>query len=264
MKKILIALLILSYWLIGPDTYATDRLGILVSKKCVLTFDSDIVDVDIDVDDYFFKLKGKNLLIRAKTQQARAATLFARYGKEKTTYVAEIFPDDKAPLHRIIQPQDTIESHREYSKKANDNELISTTGVFAPNEKQQYAWFAVEAGGVTVMVTNIAHKGKNTYLRIYINNKTTVNLKLSQHNFEYVTVLRKFLFFKSEQRNRVMPLLTPVSIELGPMQFDYFDFSIPTYTSNGGLDIFLGESENGIRKYTINIPTKILLQAPRK
>ena len=255
-------------WIKTSSIYATEKLGILISKKSVLSFESDIVDVDIDVNDninhYFFKIKGKNLLLRAKSSKAPAATLFVRYGKDKHSYVAEIFPDDKAPLHRIIQTSDVIKLLEKPLKQTRTKQPISNGSVFAPNEKQQYTWFAVDEGGVTVMVSNIMHGGKSTYLRIYINNKTTVNLKLSHCNFEYITLLKKFFFFTSEQRNRVTPLLAPINLELAPMSFDYFDFSIPTYASDGGLEILLGESENGIRKYKINIPSKVLLQAPRK
>lgn len=250
--------------LISANVAETVRLGVPITKPTVFSFKEDIIDVDLGNQDYHVKLRGKSLLIFAKKKDSQPTTLFVRYGKDKTTYVAEIFPDDKAPLHRIIQTSGTVQHFREYSSQTSDNQLPNNVSVFAPNEKQQYAWFAVNEGGVIVMVSNIMHRGDQTYFRIYIENKTTVNLKLSQHIFEYITVLKKWIFFTNKQRNRVIPILTPAKLELAPMQFDYFDFSIPTYTSNGGLDIFLAESEDGVRKYEINIPSKILLQAPRK
>jgi hypothetical protein len=250
------------FFLSTHDSHATDRIGILISKKSVLSFDQDITDVDIDTNDYIFKVKGQNLLIRAKQENAPTATLLIRYGYDKTmTYVAEIFPDDKAPVHIIIPRQSSLSKG---TSPLVEEEAAGNGGVFADNQKQQYTWFAVQEEGVTFMVSNIMHKDENTYIRIFIDNKTNVNLKLSYHAFEYITKLRKWLFFTNKQRNRVNPILVPINLEVAPMQFKNFDFIIPTYTSNGGLDVSLGESEQGIRKYTINIPSKVLLQAPRK
>lgn len=266
MKRSAIFLLVIGCFLTSIS-HATDSIGILINKKSILSFSEDIIDVDIDSEDYFFKIKGKNLLIRAKKTQASHATLFVRYGKDKTNYVAEIFADEKAPIHRVIDQQEGIEVHRDVMEPAKRNyktHTVASSSFFAPNQKQQYSWFAVDEGGVIVMISNIMHSGKNTYIRVYIENNTTVNLQLSQQTFEYITTLKKWLFFSSEQKNRVNPIVYPSTIDLGPMQFDYFEFAIPTYTSNGGLDIFLGESEHGIRKFKINIPTKILLQAPRR
>ena len=95
-------------------------------------------------------------------------------------------------------------------------------------------------------------------------NATTVTLKLSHCAFEYITNIQKWWLFTTKQKNLVTPTIQRPTVEVGPLQFCYFDFSIPTYTTNGGLDITLAESENGARKYTINIPSKILLQAHRK
>ena len=58
--------------------------------------------------------------------------------------------------------------------------------------------------------------------------------------------------------------IAPESVEIGANQGKYFIFAIPTYTSNGGLEIFFGESEKGEREFSIAIPMKVLLQAKRK
>ena len=47
--------------------------------------------------NYTLEIVGKNLLISVDDEKAQDATLFVRYGEERTTYVAVIYPDDKAP-----------------------------------------------------------------------------------------------------------------------------------------------------------------------
>lgn len=274
MKRLFVLLLLtLAPWLLISFTHVpeTDKLGIRVNQSSILVFPDEIQSVHIDANskkevDYYTKIEGLSLIIRAKRPDAQPATLSVQYGKNKpyTVYGADIFPDEKAPTRWNIQPTGSAQFITLNPIQKNEQVLTSHTSVFDANEKQQYGWFAIDEGGITVMVTNIAHNGNDTHLRIYIDNRTTVNLKLTQGSFEYVTKLRKWLFFTTEQKNRVTPLLAPQNLEVAPGQFGYFDFSIPTYTSNGGLDVFLGESENGIRKYKINIPTKILLQAPRR
>jgi hypothetical protein len=268
----------------APYSYGIeiDTIGILTDKSIVLSFPASIINVKIShsianitigEEDYVCEKEGSDVFLRAKKDSAKPATLYVRYGSlEKTiTYVAKIVPAEEAPLHLKIGRLNSIQ---EFEKKVQENvvngqENVATgqenqARLFSPNEKQQYTFFAIKEEGITLMVTNIHHNGKNTYLRVFVDNNTTVNLKISQCSFSYVTKLRKWWFFTTEQRNPVSPLISPDNVEVGPLQFNYFDFSIPTVVSNGGLEVSLAESENGARNFTIPIPSKVILKAPRK
>ena len=260
MKKWQLFLLLIAF-----SSYTTQqaaRLGILMSKASVLTFEEDIVDVELGNADYYLKIKGKCLLLRAKSKQAQPTTLFVRYGKHKHFYVAEILPDNEAPLQQVIPGQKAVEPARAVSATKQATTDLAT--IFSPHEGQTYYSYGMRKDGVQVILTNITHEQAVTYLRFFIENNTSLNLNLAHYTFEYVTCLRKFLCFTSKKRKLVDPLAAPAAIELAPNSGDYFVFAIPVYTTNGGLEICFSESGQGEREFQLAIPNKILLKAHRK
>lgn len=62
----------------------------------------------------------------------------------------------------------------------------------------------------------------------------------------------------------VEPIGALPTIELAPNSSKYFVVALPSYTSNGGLEVFLGESGQGEREFRIAIPSRILLKDKRK
>lgn len=255
MKKWKIFLLFIC--LSSYKTQEADRLGILISKASVLTFEDQIVDVELGNQDYYLKIKGECLLLRAKRAQAQSTTLFVRYGKHKHYYVAEIFPDDQAPLQRVIQAEATVRPLSE------ERQHTGIATIFSPNQPQQYCTYGVRDDGIKVILTNITHRKESTYLRLFIENNTTISLILSHYTFAYVTTLRRFLFFTSKKRKLVDPIAAPTTIELAPNSGHYFVFAVPTYTCNGGLEVFLAELAQGEREFRLFIPSKVLLKAKR-
>jgi hypothetical protein len=250
-----------------------DRIGVLTDKQVILTFPSKVFEATVSVSfiekiekEYICEVKESDVFLRARKASAQPATLYVRYGSEdKTiTYVAEIFPAEKAPIHLKIGASNSIQ---EFEKTAQENIINAhhpQFGLFSPHEPQQYACFGLKKEGISLAVTNIKHSGKETHLRVWINNRSTVNLKISQCSFNYVVKLRKWWLFITKDPKPVTALLSPDNIEVGPLQQKYFDFSIPTFVSNGGLELTLAESEGGARNFTIPIPSYILLEAPRK
>ncbi|MHB9147733.1 MAG: hypothetical protein ACYC2U_04865 [Candidatus Amoebophilus sp.] len=262
MRKVFICTL-LSVVLSSQTTVKTERLGVPVAKTGVLSFDEDILDVELGNEDYEIDLKGENIiLISAKKKDAQPTTLFVRYASGKGFYFSEIYPDAKAPLQRFIKHKVLPSSAKEVHAQGNRAQNVD---IFIGEPSQEYMTFGEIHGGIKVILTNIIHQGEATYLRFSVENNTTTNLKLSHFTFEYLTYLRKFLLFKNTKTKLVNPLLAPTSIELKPRDVNYFVFAIPSYISNGGLKIFLGESAGkGEREFKIHVPTKILLKAKRK
>lgn len=113
------------------------------------------------------------------------------------------------------------------------------------------------------MVTNILHQGSTTYLRIFIDNQNAIPCKLSPSSFEYITYLRRFLFFTKEQRQMVTPLQAPQQIALPAHSGAYFVFAIPASASADVLLVALCAQEGG-KNYPTYIPSKVLLQAQSK
>jgi hypothetical protein len=240
--------------LFAPKLPLTDRIGIPISKPAVLHFDEEIIDVELGNSDYHLKIKGKSLLLFANDKRAKSTTLFVRYGENKDSYVLEIYADEQAPLQRFIHTSENA------SQEEKGDEAI-----FPPELEQEYYDYGSYKDGIVVILTNIIHKDGAMYLRFFIDNTTSTNLKLSNFSFEYTSILRKFIFLEEKKRKPVKPLLGPSSIELAAYTRNYFTFSIPYYSSNGGLGIYLGESDKkGERDFEVHVPSKVLLQARRK
>ena len=250
-KKTLFLLLFLGS--VARSHAQDNRIGILSSRISTLVFKEDIVDIEIGSQEYHVKVKGRYLLLRAKHKRAQPTSLFVRYGNKMHYYVAEIFPDDNAPLTYNLA-EDIGRKEVETEKKV--------TPIFAGNN-QKYFTFGVISNGIQVILTNILHTSNTTNIQLFIHNTSSIDLCLSHWTFEYVTTLRKFLFFKKKKGKLVEPISFPDSINVPAKCGEYVVFSIPTYVSEGGLEIFLGE-DDGERGFRFVIPSKVLLKAKKQ
>lgn len=249
-KKTLLLLLFLGS--VARSHAQDNRIGILSSRISTLVFKEDIIDIEIGSQEYHVKVKGRYLLLRAKHKHAQPTSLFVRYGKKMHYYVAEIFPDDRANLtHNIAEEI----SDREVET---DKKITPTLA----DTSQNYFTLGVIGNGVRVILTNIIHTDSTTNIQLFIDNTSSVDLCLSHWTFEYVTTLRKLLFFKKKKSKLVEPITYPDSIDVPAKCGEHVVFSIPTYVSEGGLEIFLGE-DDGERGFRFMIPSKILLKAER-
>lgn len=126
------------------------------------------------------------------------------------------------------------------------------------DQSQDYYTIGLKKQGLSLIVTNILHQGSTTYLRIFIDNQNAVPCKLSPPSFEYITYLRRFLFFKKEQRK-----MAQQQIALPANSGAYFVFAIPAYASADTFEVALGARE-GAKSYPLYIPNKVPLQAKSK
>ena len=133
------------------------------------------------------------LLLRAKQQRVQPTSLFVRYGKRKQCYVAEIFPDEQAPLHHNIQDA----TSKTATQEAEENPSLNSA--FSPDQQQQYCNYGLIKNGLQVILTNIAPREDATHLRFFIENTSSIDLCLAGCTFKYVTFLRKFLFFTKKK-----------------------------------------------------------------
>lgn len=249
------ALLILTPLFGLPAAHAhQDRIGVLYDKISTIVFDEEILDVELGSQAYHVKVKGRYLLIRAKNKDIPPTSLFVRYGKKKQHYyVAEIIPDQKAPLQYSIQAE---------NKKKEDDTDKKVSATFT-DTTQEYFDIGVIQHGVKVILNKILHTEGSTSIQLFIENTSSIELSLKQWTFEYVTVLSKGFFRKKKKRKLVEPMMEPSNIIVPAKSNKYIEFSIPTYTSTEGLEVSLEES-NGERGFKFLIPNKVLLKAKRK
>ena len=270
--KIFLILIIYTTYIYNSYAREVEYLGITISKPSVLSFSEDIIDFSIGNRDYAIQMKGKNLLIVANGAKALPTTLFVRYGKDKNVFVAEISPDDNAPIHQVIEDSTPHTNMRGVDANNREKDMMTLEeekkanqlAIFSPHEKQEYFNYGIEKNGVKVIVANITHHQENSYFRIFVKNNTSIPLNIGNVSFEYISYQRKYIIFRSRKSKIVTATIAPESVEIGANQGKYFIFAIPTYTSNGGLNIFFGESDKGEREFSIAIPMKVLLQAKRK
>jgi hypothetical protein len=245
--------LFLGLGIVTTATPCTERVGIPISKPAVLHFPEEILDVELGNNHYPCKIKGKSLLLFAKNKNAEPTTLFVRYGEAKNSYVLEIYPDEAATLQRFFSFPDRLGQEE------------TTADLFPPGLIQEYYDYGICKDGISVILTNVIHKDSAVYLRFFIENNTTTQLQLSSFTFEYVHVLKKFFFLEEKKTKIIKPLTGPARIDLAAQTSIYTVFSIPYYSTNGGLTIYLGEADNqGERDFQIDVPTNVLLQAKRK
>lgn len=229
------------------------KIGISHNKISTLVFDEEIVDVELGSQGYHVKVKGRYLLLRAKSPNTNLTSLFVRYGKKKNHYyVTEIFPDNNAPLEYLIQE----DCSSDVAKKRLEKEAF-----FSDNE-QEYFDIGVIKNGVQVILNKMLHKDNATRIQLFIHNTSSVDLFLEQYTFEYVTILSKGFFTAKKKHKLVEPITEPSSCRVSAKGDAYMEFSIPTYVSEGGLEVFFGESA-GERGFRFLIPSKVLLKAKR-
>jgi hypothetical protein len=246
------------FFLIAVATsHAQDnKIGISHNKISTLVFDEEIVDVELGNQEYHVKVKGRYLLLRAKSPNINFTSLFVRYGKKKNHYyVTEIFPDNNAPLKYLIQK----DCDSDVAKKRTEPEKEP---FFSDNE-QEYFDIGVIQNGVQVILNKILHTDNATGIQLFIRNTSSVDLFLEQYTFEYVTILSKGFFTVKKKHKLVEPMTEPSSCRVSARGDGYMEFSIPTYVSEGGLEVFLGESA-GERGFRFLIPSKVLLKAKKK
>jgi hypothetical protein len=161
------------------DSLITKQISIPISKPTLLHFGEEISDAIMGNDDYRLEIiKGQSLLISARNEKARPTTLVVCYIEERAPYVVGVYPDDKAPIKRSMKSASSLA--QETAEK----------DIFPADIAQEY-YYGVCKDGITVILTNVLHKGLAVYLRFFIDNTTTTQLKLSNFSFNYIRLTAK-------------------------------------------------------------------------
>ena len=244
-------LLVACLWA-GPLYAQPAKIGVRASQFITLEFPAEIVDLEVGSPEYVPKAKGKYLLLKARHKKVAPTSLLVRYGEEKQGYIATLSLDEQAPMLVLIEES----RQRPAGAQEKPPEVVF-------NQDQDYYTIGLQKQGLSLIVTNILHQGSTTYLRIFIDNQTSLPCNLSPPSFEYITYLRRFLFFTKEQRKMVTPWQGPQQIALPANRGAYFLLAIPAYASADALLVALGAQEGG-KNYPIYIPSKVLLQAKSK
>ena len=239
-------LLLLSFLLAYPARAEVEGLGVRTGQFTTVSFPDEISDLSLGSSSYAAHIKGRYLLIKAKSRQVSATSLFLRYGPDKQGYTAVVYFNKQAPLLVEVNKTPTVDTPEKKSTV-----LFSTV--------QDYYSIGLKREGLRVMVTHLMHQGDKTYVRLYIDNRRCIPCRLSSPSFEYLTHQRYLLFF-SKYKGLVMEFLEePDDISLPARSGGYFLFVLPA-SSSDGLRVSLRERSGG-PSYQFMIPGQVLEKA---
>ena len=98
---------------------------------------------------YAAHIKGRYLLLKARSSQVSATSLFLRYGPDKEGYTAEVFFDRHAPLLVEVAKAPSVDTPKKESTV-----LFSTD--------QDYYRLGLKSKGLSVITTHLMHQGEKT------------------------------------------------------------------------------------------------------
>ena len=250
------SLFVFLFFLSLPAAHASQgRIGVSYDKISTLVFDEEIVDVELGSQAYHVKVKGKYLLLRAKSKEVAPTSLFVRYGnKPQHCYVTEIFPDAEASLQYLVQA--VAEEAPVEPKQEKPTTLFTDV-------KQEYFDIGIIRHGARIILNKILHTEDSTHIQVSVENTSSIDLCLEQHAFEYVTVLSKGIFRRKSKRRLAKPITAFTKFTVPANSAQYVVFSVPTYMSTSGLEISL-EERDGEHRFEFLIPSKVLLKAKKR
>ncbi|XWN34655.1 MAG: hypothetical protein ROO73_05985 [Roseivirga sp.] len=256
MKKILVAILVLSPLsaLTSEQDTLLQKVPVLVSKVSTLVFPQEIIDVEMASANYHLKVKGRYLLLRAKSSTVSPSSIFVRYGKDKTAYVAEIFPQEDAPLQLFIK---ALHAPTTAEKT---QQVVAPEPIFSPYLPQHFFDCGTQGQGLRIILTHLMHTREATWIQLFVENRSSIDLVLETPTFEYHSWLRTSFFRRTTKAKPVEPLWAPSSFAIAHQQSAYVVFALPLYTATGGLMITFWETQ-GERTLQLFITARLLLNA---
>ncbi len=108
MSKVI--LLPLSFLFAYPCCAEVEGLGVRTGQFTTVSFPDEISDLSLGSSSYAAHIKGRYLLIKAKSRQVSATSLFLRYGPDKQGYTAVVFFDQRAPLLVEVNKTPTVDT----------------------------------------------------------------------------------------------------------------------------------------------------------
>ena len=233
-----------------------NKISISYDKITTLVFVEEIIDVELGSQEYDAKVKGRYLLLRAAKADASPTSIFVRYGnngqKEQHHYVAEIYPDQKAPLQYSIpskQPKQTTNTYQEKPSPFTDT-------------LQEYFDTGVVKNGIKVIVNKLLLSQGCIWIQLYIENNTSRDLYLDKSKFEYIQRVRRGLWGNEKKTRLIRPLLAADSIVVLAKQGRYVALAVPLPEAKEGLSACL-EGKNSGEIFAFFIPAQVLRAANR-
>ncbi len=250
----------ISYFDIGlPGNFAADiGQGMAAQGDLKENFDSKMLKLRCikpteDVSSLMVKFGDKYEMVNLKFSNAPKKQFHKMYmdvNKGNGTVVAQK-PVTAAKSNSLNAPATSSVTSKERLK------ILADSVLKMKNELKEYGFIDtyLQAG-----VTVIRNDNNNTYLKIAIQNKSSIPYKFDFISFQYVQKMNKgAIKSKKKAPQDVFPTYTPPMTDIPANQGKYVTYAIPSFgLANNGYLLVLFREKNGDRVLKIYIPSNII------
>ena len=254
--KLLLSLLALT---IPLTSVAQDTIYVSHQAKSYLLFDEPVTLADVGNPTLFqVQIEGNSVLMVATQDSVASAPFYAVVGGEPFT----------ARLHFHSHPQafyDFRQHHHHqsdaYQHRASEKNVLTRLQKLASYQDLNYA--STRENGIWLRLVGLMHDLSTTYLKFWIENRTSLVYQTDVIGFEQRKRYRKGLFAKEQQAHFPLEPRAQWQIEkVMPYSEHYLYYALPLQTleRKEALIATLRES-SGSRTVSLKIPARLLRRA---
>lgn len=251
----------ISYFDIGlPENYVADiGQGVSAQSELKENFDGKMLKLKCirpteDISSLMIKFGDKYELINLKYKAVPSKLFYSMYKDLNSNSL------NKNSSNTVITKQNSSNSLALNTNTVIARErikLLCDSVLKMKNELKEYGFIDtyLQAG-----VTVIRNDDNQTYLKIAIQNKSSIPYKFDFISFQYVQKMNKGIGkSKKKAPTDVFPIETPVITEVPPNSGRYATYAIPTFRlANNGFLLVLFREKQGDRVLKIEIPSNVV------
>lgn len=272
-----------------------DTIQVTDDNTSFLIFPEPILIISLGVpDDYFYRIEGTTVFLKAKKKFASVSTILVKYGETYFYSLLKFEPFPKKFMYNYSGNVITEEEKKQAEKKDSVKEVkqkeivhdnIAKIGDNPTNIDEQklekvnkYDLSVIQArlnklasqgklktlgvfnNKIYISLSNISNDQTHFYFKFLVYNKSSLDYKIDVVNFQYVEANKKgFLKKKTYKENDLFPTIKPDKIVLKGKATEALGYAIPIFALNekGWLKITFREY-SGNRIMTLEVPSDIL------
>ena len=267
--RIIVILSLLVHLLVtsAKGQISKDTVYVNSKQNCYLAFPKDVELMDIPLgDDYFYKIEGKTIFLRAKSTDSRNTGYLVKCGDDFyegqiiiRSQLQKTFYDFRNVTHEVT----TTTTVKTIVHSDNDIEPFDTVGIrlkerfnnFKNESIKRYKTEGIVKHNIYFGLCNLKHDKENTYIKLNIINRSSLTYNIDFVQFEIVE--------GNTIRNEVKIVLEAMGKEVSSNKKEaplYFVLPLLSIPESCSLRITLREL-NGLRTIILDIPSKIILTA---
>jgi len=214
-----------------------------------LLFDEPVKEVLLASKEYVVNVNKQIILLRAIKPNPGP------------TSIVVLFHNDKKIFNGVVsittEPQDIydfrVQENVEETKPDQDPNVLRKIE-YLKKLPQEHFYVSIRRKYYDITLTNVFNDDKYTYLKIYIENKTSLKFDLFEANFKH--------FNSKKSRILVDPIFQLEDCSIPAYGSKKLIYVLPRYTTNKSGKLLISFSEqSGSRVLNLSIPARVLLKA---